>query len=90
MTSRFKALDARQPASKPVPVQAMQEIDKSQRQGLAKAREGKKPIQGYFSPELSRELRMMSVAEGTTVQALLGEAIDLLLTARGKNRYSER
>jgi hypothetical protein len=56
----------------------------------AKAREGKKPVIGYFSEDLSRELRMLSAIEGRTMQALLGEAIDLLMTDRGRNRFNER
>ena len=56
----------------------------------AKAREGKKPVIGYFSEDLSRELRVLSAMEGRTMQALLGEAIDLLMTDRGRNRFNER
>lgn len=56
----------------------------------AKAREGKKPVVGYFSEDLSRELRVLSAMEGRTMQALLGEAIDLLMTDRGRNRFNER
>lgn len=58
--------------------------------GRAKAREGKKPVIGYFSEGLSRELRMLAAGEGTTMQALLGEAIDLLMISRNKNRFGER
>ncbi len=56
----------------------------------AKAREGKKPVIGYFSEGLSRELRMLSIQENTTMQALMGEAFDLLMTERGRNRFNER
>ena len=56
----------------------------------AKAREGKKPVIGYFSEDLSRELKILSVTENTTMQSLLGEAIDLLMTDRGRNRFNER
>ena len=56
----------------------------------AKAREGKKPVIGYFSEDLSRELRVLSAMEGRTMQALLGEAIGLLMTDRGRNRFNER
>lgn len=56
----------------------------------AKAREGKKAIVGYFSEDLSRQLRMLAIEEGVTVQALVGEALDLLLRARGKHPFGER
>lgn len=54
------------------------------------AREGKKGILGHFSPELSRALNIMAIEEGTTVQALMGEAFDLLMRARGKHPFGER
>lgn len=94
--SRFGGLDAKREALKaPKQLVAAKVADSNEapevrRSIVAKARQGKKPVQGYFSEELSRELRKLSIDEGTTVQALLGEAIDLLLTARGKNRFGER
>ena len=55
-----------------------------------RARDGKKGILGHFSPELSRALNLMAVEESTSVQALMGEAFDLLLRARGKHPFGER
>ena len=54
------------------------------------AREGKKGILGHFSPELSRALNIMAIEESTTVQALMGEAFDLLMRNRGKHPFGER
>jgi hypothetical protein len=54
------------------------------------AREGKKGILGHFSPELSRALNIMAIEEGSTVQALMGEAFDLLMRTRGKHPFGER
>jgi len=54
------------------------------------ARDGKKGILGHFSPELSRALNIMAIEESTTVQALMGEAFDLLMRARGKHPFGER
>jgi hypothetical protein len=54
------------------------------------AREGKKGILGYFSPELSRTLNIMAIEEGTSLQSLMGEAFDLLLKSRGKHPFGER
>ena len=59
-------------------------------------REGKVPIGGYFSPELSRALHQLALDESVAgkprvkIQALFGEAIDLLLTDRGKSAFGER
>jgi hypothetical protein len=43
-------------------------------------------IGGHFRPEVARQLRMLAAEEDTTIQALLAEAIDLLLTKKAKNR----
>lgn len=59
-------------------------------------REGKVPIGGYFSPELSRALHQMALDESVAgqprvkIQALIGEAIDMLLRNRGKSPFGER
>lgn len=54
------------------------------------ARQGKKGVVGYFSPELSRSLNVLAAEEDTSVQALMGEAFDLLFRARGKHPFGER
>jgi hypothetical protein len=56
----------------------------------AKARVGKRALVGYFSPELSRTLNMMALERDTTLQAILGEAIDLWLRENGKHPFGER
>lgn len=94
--SRFGGLDAKV-AAKAVP-QAKEPANETvavpsagrARSPVAKAREGKKPVIGYYSEDLSRELKLLSAKENTTMQALLGEAIDLLLVSRGINRFGER
>lgn len=59
-------------------------------------REGKVPIGGYFSPELSKALHQLALDESASgqprvkIQALLGEAIDLLLRNRGRHPFGER
>ena len=53
-------------------------------------RAGKKGIAGFFSPELSRAINIMAIEESTTVQALMGEAFDLLMRSRGKHAFGER
>jgi len=56
----------------------------------AKARVGKHAVVGYFSPELSTTLNVMAAERRGTVQALLGEAIDLLMRENGKHPFGER
>lgn len=59
-------------------------------------REGKVPVGGYFSPELSRALHQIALDESVPgqprvkIQALIGEAIDMLLKDRGKSPFGER
>jgi hypothetical protein len=56
----------------------------------AKARENKRAVVGYFSPELQRMLNVMAIERDTTLQAILGEAIDLWLREQGKHPFGER
>ena len=59
-------------------------------------REGKVPVGGYFSPELSRALHQLALDESVAgqprvkIQALVGEALDLLFRDRGKSPFGER
>lgn len=53
-------------------------------------REGKKALIAYFSPEVSKTLGRLAIDEDTTMQSLIGEAIDLLMENRGKHRFGER
>jgi hypothetical protein len=58
---------------------------------IAKARVGKKPVMGYFSPELWRTLHQMVLdGEASSIQALLGEGIDLLMRSKGRHPFGER
>lgn len=56
----------------------------------AAARQGKKAVSAYFSAEVSRGLNVLAAENGTTLQALLGEAIDLLMRQYGKHPFGER
>lgn len=89
--TRFAGLKGDLPSSRPTPAHTAEPPLSS---GIAAkrrpAREGKKGILGHFSPELSRTLNIMAIEEGTTVQALMGEAFDLLMRARGKHPFGER
>lgn len=56
----------------------------------ATARVGKKAVSAYFSADVSRGLNVLAAENGTTLQALLGEAIDLLMRQYGKHPFGER
>ena len=47
-------------------------------------------VGGHFSAELSRSIKVLAAEQGTTVQALVGEALDLLLRYHGKHPMGER
>lgn len=53
------------------------------------SRAGTKLIGGHFDPKIARQLRMIAAEEDATIQALLEEAIDLLLIKRGKARAKD-
>jgi hypothetical protein len=57
---------------------------------VAKARENKKLVGGYFTPDVRRALHQLSLDEGTTIQGLLGEALDLLMRSRDKHPFGQR
>lgn len=54
------------------------------------SRENTRLIGGHFPPEVSKQLRLIAVEEDTTVQALLEQAIDLLLAKKAKGRLTSR
>lgn len=51
-------------------------------------RQGTKLIGGHFAPQVSTQLRILAAEEGTTVQSLLGEALDDLFVKKGKGRVA--
>ncbi|MBL8586016.1 MAG: hypothetical protein JNM23_04715 [Bradyrhizobiaceae bacterium] len=48
------------------------------------SREGKRLIAGHFRPELAKQLKLLAAEEETTIQALLEEALGLLLVKKGR------
>lgn len=55
-----------------------------ERRSSPPSRQGKKAVTGHFDPAVSRLLRAIALEEDTSVQALLGEAINDLLAKRGR------
>ena len=50
----------------------------------APSRRGKKALIGYFDPGVSLQLKQIALEEDSSIQRLLGEALDLLFQSRGK------
>lgn len=47
-----------------------------------KSRDGTKFVGGHFDPEVSKQLRRISLEEDATVQDLVAEALDMLFQSR--------
>ena len=86
--SRFDNLKKKSapPPAQPTPTQAIRERTSI----LAPSRIGKKQIVGYFTDALHKEFATLAAKEGAKQQALLGEALDLLLHSRGLHTFGER
>ena len=53
------------------------------------SREGKSNVTGYFDPAVKRQLRILAAEQDTTIQALLGEALNDLFAKRGKPEIAQ-
>jgi len=73
-------------ASASTPTSEGDVVPKTPRQDRA----GKVMVGGHFSVELSRAVKVLAAEQGTTVQALVGEALDDLLRKHGKHPFGER
>jgi hypothetical protein len=85
--SRFAAIRSGQAGSPPSESDAGSTAMPS---GRTKGRIGKKAVSGYFSPEVSRGLHLLALEQGTSLQALMGEAFDDLMRKYGKHPFGER
>ena len=61
---------------------ATPEPDRPGKAPMNPSRQGTKHIGGYFSPEVSRQLRTIAAVEDTSNQKLLAEALDMLFQSR--------
>lgn len=59
-------------------------------QARTPSRDGKKMVGAYYAADVSRALNVMAAEQGTTLQALLGEAIDDLMRKHGKHPFGLR
>ena len=86
----MKALKAQVAAANTVKQQDEPLPAKERKSTVTPGRVGKKAVVGHFSPALSRRLGQIAWDNETTIQALLGEAIDLLLPKYGFPPAGER
>lgn len=54
------------------------------------SRTATKHVGGYFDPAVSKQLREIALAEDSSVQALLAEAIDMIFQSRRKPTIARR
>jgi hypothetical protein len=47
-------------------------------------------IGGHFPASVARDLKILAAEEGTSVQALLEEALELLFVKKGKGRMLDK
>ena len=59
-------------------------LPQTEKTSLPPSRQGKKAITGYFNPEVAKQLKAMAVAQDTTTQALLEEALNDLFKKYSK------
>lgn len=57
---------------------------------VAAARIGKRATVGHFSVEMHKTIDILRAEQGTTIQAMMGEAWDLYLVSKGKEPFGER
>jgi hypothetical protein len=84
------AIEKPQPAA---PVSAKSTVPKARSApapAVAKARDGKTMVAGYFTLDFARAVRMLAVERGLSVQALIGEGLDAVLRQHGKHPFGER
>lgn len=77
------------PAADVVP-KASSEVEQLPSIHARPSRKSTKHIGGYFDPAASKQLREIALAEDSSVQALLEEAIDMLFQSRRKPTIASR
>ena len=88
--SRFAAIKSERAKPAPAPALDAADLGRSAEQVKTPARIGKKAVSGCFSPEVSRGLHLLALEQGSSLQALMGEAFDDLMRKYGKHPFGER
>jgi hypothetical protein len=90
MSSRFAGLKRAPPSSSASSVGTLEAKSPEAPPKPRNTRDGKKAVVGYFSPAVSRTLHQLALDTDSSIQALLGEAIDDLMRKHGKHPFGER
>ncbi len=88
-------LERKKTEQEPKPIVAARPKERLERKSSPRKKENK-PIRGattliggHFPPQVARQLGIIAAEEGTTKQALLTEALDMLFVKKGKTRIVE-
>lgn len=91
MSNKFSAaLKPKPQAADPSETAAADQVEPATTSHARPSRKSTKHIGGYFDPAVSKQLREIALAEDSSVQALLGEAIDMLFQSRRKPTIASR
>lgn len=88
--SRFAAIKSEKLKLAPAQGSAVADPESQAVASKTPARMGKKAVSGYFSPDVSRGLHLLALEQGSSLQALMGEAFDDLMRKYGKHPFGER
>lgn len=84
LADALQVLDRAQASSIAESARTLANASDQRLEGQAPSRRGKKALIGYFDPSVSKQLKQLALDEDSSIQKLLGEAIDLLFASRGK------
>jgi hypothetical protein len=73
----------------PVRASASHRTQKAQLKALPPSRTGRVLVGGHFAPEVQTALKVIAAEERTTMQALLGEAINTVFAKRHKPEIAD-
>ena len=77
---------ASSPRAKPARKAKAEEAPEARSSSYRPSRDGKRFVGGYFDPKVHKQLRLLSAEEDTSIEDLIGEALDLLFVKKGRGR----
>lgn len=75
--------------SKPAKAIQPREEPADQSKSYRPVRDGKRFVGAHFHPEVARQLKVLAAEDGTTIQDLLEQAVDLLFVKSGRTKIAE-
>ena len=83
LRDRLKQVGNGKAATGKVQPEAKAKPDNKKSPHYRRSRAGRKAVIGYFDPMVSKQMRQLALDEDVSVEALVGEALDLLFELRG-------